>query len=87
MPSIEHLAIADSQRHEPKGASVAALDTVMHAVGNGTTIWKQVDYANITNTPDGATPVPDSVAIDVASIVSDFNDLLASLRAAGVIDT
>ena len=29
--------------------------------------------------------VADSEAADVATIVSDFNDLLASLRAAGVI--
>jgi len=30
-------------------------------------------------------PVPDSTATDVAGIVSDFNNMLASFRAAGII--
>jgi len=34
-----------------------------------------------------ATPVPDSVALDVATLVADYNTLLASLRAANVIGT
>jgi len=32
-----------------------------------------------------ADPVPDSVAVDVATLVTDYNTLLASLRAANVI--
>lgn len=51
---VEHVNILDADRHEPKGASVAALNQVLHSDGDGTTTFKFVDYANLTNVP---TPV------------------------------
>lgn len=48
---MEHVNIPDSQRHEVKGASTAALNTVLHSDGDGTTTFKFVDYSNIANVP------------------------------------
>ncbi|BFG81837.1 hypothetical protein [Pseudomonas phage PP21] len=48
---MEHVNIPDDQRHEAKGASTAALNTVLHSDGDGTTSFKFVDYANISNVP------------------------------------
>lgn len=48
---MEHVNIVDAQRHEAKGASSAANNTVLHANGNGTTTFKFLDYSNIVNTP------------------------------------
>lgn len=48
---VEHVNILDADRHEPKGASTAALNQVQHSDGDGTTTWKSVDYNNIVNTP------------------------------------
>ena len=51
---VEHVNILDADRHEPKGASTAALNQVLHSDGDGTTTFKFVDYGNLTNVP---TPV------------------------------
>lgn len=48
---VEHVNILDADRHEPKGASTAGLNQVLHSDGDGTTTWKSVDYDNLTNTP------------------------------------
>lgn len=48
---VEHVNILDADRHEPKGASTAALGQVQHSDGDGTTTWKYVDYSNLINTP------------------------------------
>lgn len=48
---VEHVSILDADRHEAKGASVAALNQVLHANGDGTTTFKFVDYANVANIP------------------------------------
>lgn len=48
---VEHVNIADADRHEPKGASTAATNQVVHANGNGTTTWKFVDYNSLVNKP------------------------------------
>lgn len=49
--SIEHKDIVDGERHEPKGAGTAVLDTVLKSDGDGTTSWVSVD----TLIPEGAT--------------------------------
>lgn len=51
---VEHVNILDADRHEPKGASTAATNQVLHSDGDGTTTWKFVDYDNLVNVP---TPV------------------------------
>lgn len=48
---VEHVNILDADRHEPKGASTAALNQVMHSDGDGTTTFKFLDYNNLVNTP------------------------------------
>lgn len=48
---VEHVAIQDADRHEVKHADTASVDQVLHANGDGTTIFKFVDYDNIVNTP------------------------------------
>lgn len=35
----EHVDIADAERHEPKGASSAAVGTILRSNGDGTTSW------------------------------------------------
>lgn len=49
---VEHVAIPDGQRHEPKGASTAVLNQVVHSNGDGTTSFKFVDYSNLINVPE-----------------------------------
>lgn len=53
---VEHVNIADGQRHEPKGASTAVLNQVAHSNGAGGTIWKFIDYSVITNPPTPFSP-------------------------------
>ena len=51
---VEHVNILDADRHEPKGASTAATNQVLHSDGDGTTTWKFVDYDNLVNVPADA---------------------------------
>lgn len=48
---VEHVNIADADRHEPRGASTAGLNQVLHADGDGTTTWKFVDWDDVANKP------------------------------------
>ena len=48
---VEHVNILDADRHEPKGASTATLNQVLHSDGDGTTTFKYVDYGSLTNPP------------------------------------
>lgn len=48
---VEHVSILDVDRHEPKGASTAGLNQVLHSDGDGTTTWKSVSYNNLANKP------------------------------------
>ena len=88
--TIEHINIADNQRHEPRGASTASTNSVIHSNGDGTTVFKSVDYNNLINTPTippnytQMTFQADSIATDVAGVVSDLNSLLAKLRSSGL---
>lgn len=48
---VEHVAIPDSQRHEPRGASTAVNNTVLTSNGDGTTSFEFVDWNNLVNRP------------------------------------
>lgn len=48
---MEHLVIPDNQRHEAKGASTAALNTVLKSNGNGTTSFGTVSYPELSAKP------------------------------------
>lgn len=48
---VEHVTILDADRHEAKHATSAAANQVLHAKGDGTTEFKFVSYANLTNIP------------------------------------
>jgi len=48
---MEHLIIPDAQRHEAKGASTAAVNTVCKSNGDGTTTFALVNYSELTNRP------------------------------------
>lgn len=44
MPEIQHKDIPDQYLHEPKGVADAALDSVYHADGSGSGIWKPIVF-------------------------------------------
>lgn len=48
---VEHVSIADEDRHEPKHASTAITKQVLMSNGDGTTEFAFVDYADVINTP------------------------------------
>lgn len=48
---VEHVNIADGQRHEVRGASTAVLNQALLSNGNGTTSFKFVSYTDLINVP------------------------------------
>lgn len=50
--SIEHVSIADADRHEVKHASTATLNQTLLANGDGTTRFADIDYSFLVNVPD-----------------------------------
>lgn len=48
---VEHVAIADAERHEPKHASTAVAKQVCTSIGSGATEFAFVNYADIIDTP------------------------------------
>lgn len=48
---VEHVNIADADRHEAKGASTAVQNTVLRSNGNGTTYWGFVPWTEVINKP------------------------------------
>lgn len=49
--SIQHSAIADADRHEPKGASTASNREVLTSKGDGTTQFDLVSFNDLTDVP------------------------------------
>lgn len=47
MANIEHKNIVDAERHEPKGASTAASNTVYSSDGAGSGTWQKVKNTNL----------------------------------------
>lgn len=50
--SIEHVSIADADRHEVKHASTATLNQALLSNGDGTTRFAQIDYSFLANVPN-----------------------------------
>jgi hypothetical protein len=48
---VEHVSIADADRHEVKHASTGVLNQALLSNGDGTTGFRFVDYDNIANKP------------------------------------
>ena len=51
---VEHVNIADADRHEPKGASTAATGQFLSANGDGTTTFTYINYGDLVNLPTPA---------------------------------
>jgi hypothetical protein len=49
---VEHVSIADSDRHEPKHASTAVSGQVLKSVGGGLTAFSLPTYAELTDKPN-----------------------------------
>lgn len=49
---MEHVAIADADRHEAKHASTATANQILVANGDGTTKFIDLDYSLVNNVPD-----------------------------------
>ena len=45
MADIQHKNIVDAERHEPKGASTAAIDTIYVSNGAASGTWKELPFA------------------------------------------
>jgi hypothetical protein len=81
----EHVDIVDAERHELKGASTAVTGEVPKSNGDGTTTFGNVDYPEITNTPQGTAVADVDPGATTTAIANKVNELLASLRAAGLL--
>lgn len=49
---VEHVSIADADRHEVKHASTAVIKQVLLSNGDGTTRFEHVSYNNLVDRPD-----------------------------------
>lgn len=81
----EHSKIADAERHEPKGASTATSNHVLKSNGDGTTTFGAVDYSELTGSPVAAVVADVDVSGTTTAIANKVNELLASLRVAGLL--
>lgn len=67
--AVEHVNIADGERHEPKGASTATIDQVYASNGAGSGAWREVPYSDTVIMADVSTasfelmPIPANVKI------------------------
>ena len=67
--AIEHVNIADGERHEPKGASTATVDQVYASDGAGSGTWREVPYQDtvilddVSNPSFVIMPIPNNVKI------------------------
>jgi len=52
--SIQHSAIADADRHEPKGASTATTGQTIVSNGDGTTKFGSLPYSSVTGGPQSS---------------------------------
>lgn len=48
---VEHVSIADADRHEVKHASTGVLNQALHSNGDGTTSFRFVSYPDLANKP------------------------------------
>lgn len=75
--------MADVKITELPVANVLTKSEILPIVQSGSTV--QVSVQKILDEVPVSDPVSDSVAADVATLVVDFNNLLAQLRAANII--
>lgn len=68
--SIQHSAIADADRHEPKGASTASNRQVLLSKGDGTTKFDNVAFTDLTGRP---TTILTAAALTSASTSASQN--------------
>ncbi len=67
--AIEHVNIADGERHEPKGASTATIDQVYASDGAASGSWREIPYSDTIIMDDVSTasfvlmPIPMNVTI------------------------
>lgn len=54
--AIEHVNIADGERHEPKGASTATIDQVYVSDGAASGTWKELPYSDTIIMDDVSAP-------------------------------
>lgn len=54
--AIEHVNIADGERHEPKGASTATIDQVYVSDGAASGTWKELPYSDTIVMDDVSAP-------------------------------
>ena len=80
---MEHVNIPDSELHQPKGAATAGASTVMKSDGAGGTYWSHPRFSEL-NDVNKAHPVADLDATDSDEVKLAFNELLKSLRDAGL---
>jgi hypothetical protein len=81
--SIQHSAIADADRHEPKGASTAMAGQTIIANGSGGTSFGSYDYNNLANKPTLGTAAT-SDATDFATAAQGAKADAALPKAGGV---
>lgn len=81
----EHVDLPDAERHEPKGASTAVDNTVLKSNGDTTTSFGFVNYSEVQNTPVGVAVATLSSDADLDNVRLKVNELLVSLRNAGLI--
>lgn len=70
---VEHVNIADGQRHEVKGASTAVNNQVLHSNGDGTTSFEFVSYNNLIDIP---------IPVGYQQILSGFSNAASQQPAA-----
>lgn len=84
MSDIEHSQLPDELLHEPKGAKKAAAGTVYVADGASSGAFQKLPITSIDMTLR-AVNLLNPNETDTAMIVEKINDLLAALKAEGLI--
>lgn len=84
MSDIEHSQLPDELLHEPKGARKAAAGTVYVADGASSGAFQKLPTTSIDMTLR-AVNLLNPNETDTATIVEKINDLLAALKAEGLI--
>lgn len=82
----EHADIADAYLHQPKGAASATSGQVMVAVGDGTTTWRVLllaDISDIAQIANVAT-ITDTSTATTEDVGDKFNEVINALITSGL---
>lgn len=74
--AIEHVDIADGERHEPKGASTATVDQVYASDGAGSGTWRELPFFDNTHLPDVSTADFVLIPIPVNCVIQSIRFVL-----------